>query len=455
MKRQLLACLLCLVAVFVAAPIHASTFDPNLILTDVEMRDADAMDIADIAVFLAGKGGLGRYYDADPTDGLLKGAAQLIADASRRYSINPRYLLALIQKESSAVEAAAPTREQLDWATGYALCDGCTKTSATKYRGLGKQIDAGAAWMNWYLKSGQAPAGQRQVGTPYSISHITVTPANLTTAALYGYTPHLHGNRLLWSIWQNWFGGAPPDYPDGTVIRNEKNGAVGVIQNGRLRAMASASVLQTRFHGVPIVDVNEFDFRALENERPGRPLRLPDQAVVRTETGDLFLLVGNSKRRFVSAEAFGRLGFNPEELEDVVTADIADYADGDALGDDNDTGASKLLQDKATGGVYLVRGEEKQPLLDRAILDQFPALITKPVAATELMRYQTAEPVKLADGRLVKTAGVPAVYLISGGERRVIKTEAAFASLGYQWNQVVTVSRRLLELHPLGKPIGD
>ena len=69
------------------------------------MRNATAMSFEQISRFLAAKGGLARVTDIDAVDRRPKGTAQLIADAAMRYSINPKYILALIQKESSAVES--------------------------------------------------------------------------------------------------------------------------------------------------------------------------------------------------------------------------------------------------------------------------------------------------------------------------------------------------------------
>src|SRR6188474_417858 len=92
--KVLFALLALAAAPFSAA--RAAAFDPQMIIGDAEMRNADALSYAEIRAFLDRKGGLATTYDVDPNDGLLKGAAQLINDTAQRYRVNPKYLLALI-----------------------------------------------------------------------------------------------------------------------------------------------------------------------------------------------------------------------------------------------------------------------------------------------------------------------------------------------------------------------
>ncbi len=436
----------------------AATFDPQLIIGDDEIRRADAMSYDDIRSFLQRKGGLADVVDVDAGDGLLKNAAQLIDDAAKRYSVNPKYILALIQKESSAVETAAPARSQLDWATGYALCDGCLRSAplAQKYKGFGRQVDAGAGWIDWYFKNVWTSASLHRPGAPYVMNDIRVTPANLATAALYSYTPHLHGNLLLWSIWNRWFGDASGgiSYPDGTLLRDEKTGAVALIRGGKFRPILNPSVLASRFNASTVIDVNTYEFASLRDTLAGRPVRFADLSLVRTEDGTTYLLVGNNKRRIVSQEAFAKIGFNPEEVEDVQSADLEDYADGQPITLDETHLLGDLLQDAKTGGVYYVEGGVKRPIWDRTLLAaNYPGRRIVPASRAALDLLKTGDPVTFVDGVLVKAPDDPAVYVISGGKKRSIPDEQTFLMFGYRFSNVLTVSRKALALHPDGDPL--
>lgn len=431
----------------------AAAFNPHFIISDDEMRNAEAMSFEEISSFLDKKGGLNSCFDVDAIDGLLKNTAQLVDDAAKRYHINPRYVLALIQKESSAVETARPTAQQTDWATGYSLCDGCYKQQ--KYRGLGKQIDYGAGWMDWYLTKAPTSPNMLQAGQTRTISRTRVTPVNLATAALYTYTPHLHGNRLLWSIWNRWFGGGTlPRFPDGTLVRNEENGAVALIQGGKFRPIVSASVLQTRFKNSNIVDLNEYDFNGLQEASPGRPVKFTDYALVRTETGETFLLAGDSRRLIASTDVFSKIGFNPEEVEDVLAADLEDYADGPAITLTSSSPFGELLQNNVTGGVYYVQNGVKHPLWDKTLLaSNFAGDKISPVDPTGLDALPSGDPVLFLDGTLVKAPDDPTVYVISNGQKRPIPSEVIFLGFGYRWDSVLTAVKKLLDRHPTGDPL--
>jgi hypothetical protein len=446
-------------ATLLAGPAQAAVFNPHYLLSDQELRDADAMTLADIQRFLDSRGGLGKTFDTDPGDGLLKGSAQLVYDAAQRYRVNPKYLLVLIQKESSAVESSSPTPKQLDWATGYALCDDCLRNSplAIKYRGLAKQIDAGAGWIDWYFTNAMVKRFAVAPNVTASLDKFQVTPGNLATAALYNYTPHVSGNRLVWSIWNRWFGDGMlgVDFPDGTLVRNTKDGAVALIQGGKFRPLANKSVLDTRFAGRPLVDLNEYDFSALQRAGAGPAVRFADLSLVRVTDGTVYLLVGDKKRRIVSPEAFRAIGFNPEEVEDAVLADIADYADGEPIEAAESAPAGRLVQDPRTGGVYSVDAGMKHPILDRVVLAvNFPGRPIERGTVAELNALPTGAPVPLADGILVKSKDDPTVYAITDGEKRPIPTEAVFYAFGYKWTDVRVVPAKLLALHTTGIPLG-
>lgn len=438
-------------------PSAAAVFNPHVILSDAELRDADAMSFADIVAFLARKGRLGEAFDVDPNDGLLKGAAQLIDDAAKRHRVNPKVLMTILQKESSVVESSAPTARQLEWAMGYALCDGCFRTAPLplKFRGFAKQVDGAAGWIDWYFAN-PAETGLRVPGVTYVIDHYKVTPMNLATAAMYNYTPHLHGNRLFWTIWNRWFGDGSVgmNFPDGTLIRNSGTGAVALMQGGRVRAITNASVLATRFGSAQSVELSSYEFDALRQAAPGKPVRFPDLSLVRTEDRTVYLLIGARKRRIASADVFAKIGFNPEEVEDVRAEDVAEYADAEPITIGSSFPLGELLQDRKTGGIYYAEAGVKRPLWDRALLTvNFSGRPIVPTAATELAKLTTGEPVRFVDGVLLKTPESPAVYVISGGKKRAIPNEDTFMLFGYTWADIVTTSRKALDLHPTGDPL--
>ncbi len=445
-------------AACLAWPVSAGYFNPDNIISDEEMRLCDAMDYEQIRDFLSDKGTLAQRADVDPVDGKKKDVARLIYDAAQRYRINPQYILVLMEKEMSLVTMDNPGADRLNWATGYSLCDGCSRRAprSLKYKGLAKQIDAGAGWMDWYMTNAKSLKNMRVPGNPYDISKITVTPQNLATAGLYNYTPHLHGNRLFWSIWNRWFGDDDfgMNLPDGTLIRNEKNGAVALMQGGKFRPIANASVLATRFRGRNIVDLNQYDFSLLEKTKPGRPVKFTDLSLVRTVEGSVYLLTGDKSRKIASQEVFAKIGFNPEEVETISAADLADYDEGEPIIDNEANPSGELLLDDATGGVFWAEAGIKYPVIDQTVLKTaFAGVRPRATSAEELSPLEEGAPVKLPDGTLVKASDDPKVFVISGGKKLPIDSEDAFLSFGYSFKKVLTAPKSVLDLHETGTAI--
>ena len=70
------------------------------------------------------------------------------------------------------------------------------------------------------------------------------------------------------------------------------------------------------------------------------------------------------------------------------------------------------------------------------------------------LKLPEGEPVRFTEGTLVKVAGSPAVYVVSGGLRRPIASSEAFLAFGYQWKDVLMTTDKALALHPVGEPLG-
>ncbi|MCI0479914.1 hypothetical protein L0Y59_05195, partial [Candidatus Uhrbacteria bacterium] len=178
-------------------------FDPNFILTDADIFDAEAFPYGRMVSFMRSKGALADLMTVD-IDGVPKPASEIVWRVSQSYRMNPKYLLALLQKEQSLVESPAPTARQLDWATGYGVCDSCSKDDPAiqAFKGFANQLEWAAKqhrekYLMQLLTIGLTIGGQG-AGKTVIIDGMSVTPVNNATAMLYSYTPHLHGNLTLW-----------------------------------------------------------------------------------------------------------------------------------------------------------------------------------------------------------------------------------------------------------------
>lgn len=195
MKRFLWV-LLAVMSLAISRPAVAlvEPFDPTTLITDDEFNDAGAMNCEQIQAFLNERKGVLKTLVIDG-----RTAAQIICETAANYSVNPRILLVMMQKEMGVLTDPNPSQKQLDWALG------CGPGWAST-QGFATQIECASRTM------------RRNFDRPgFGTDSIDgVTPATRGTLALYRYTNHIAGNQDLWTIWNQYFpasvaSGLPPE----------------------------------------------------------------------------------------------------------------------------------------------------------------------------------------------------------------------------------------------------
>ncbi|MCX6798281.1 MAG: hypothetical protein NTX66_03685 [Candidatus Falkowbacteria bacterium] len=459
-------------------------FNPNNILGDNDLYDYSSMSLAEIQSFLQNKGSYLANYQTLNTHGTLKSAAEIIYDAARNNydcsgvtlsdnptetekslkcqhitTVNPKFLLVLLQKEASLIEDSNPIQAHLDWATGY----GCPDSLACNpyYKGFGKQVNSASlqflAYMNeqdhYTYKAGQTYIFNNPYGTICS-DPIAVTPANRATAALYNYTPHVYnGNYNFYKIWQRYFPKMIKRYPDGSVLQAKDDTSVFLIEGGKKRPFVSKSVLMSRFNTNQIIVV---DKSVLDNYEPGTPIKFPNYSIVKSPKNNVYLLVGNEKRGIVSWSVFKKIGFNPAEIVEATFDELNNYQNGLNLTATSTYPLGALLQDTKTGGIYFAENGTKAPILDKLLITlKFKGKKIIKTSAKELNTYKTVDPILLSDGELVKSTANETIYLISNGQKRPFASLETLKTLGYNPDNISTISPQLLYYYPLGEIINN
>jgi len=473
-------------------------FNPNHILEDSELLNYSAMGLPEIQNFLNNKGSYLSNYSAVNTHGDTKGAAEIIYDATHNNydcdgvtlsdkpteaekkikcrqitTVNPKFMLVLLQKEASLITDNSPAQSHLDWATGY----GCPDSWVCNpyYKGFGKQVNSASlqflAYMkepeNYSFKVGQTYIAKDRYSALKSVSKciddgdynqivsspdmVSVTPDNLATAALYNYTPHVfNGNYNTYKLWNDYFPKASRIYPDGSIIKAEGDPKVWLISGGKKRPFANWSAFVSRFHPEQIVTVTSAD---LENYPLGEEIKFANYSLVQTPDKKIYLLVDKEKRPFADTATFKKIGFNPDEIEQASVEDLAGYAVGKTITATSTYVTGALLQDSKTGEIFYVENGTRA-LVDKVLLDiKFAGQKIIKKTTAQLKAYATTTPILLDEGALVRTNTYPTIYMISGGQKRAFEGDAIFAKLGYNPQNVVTVSSQFLYNYDMGDPI--
>lgn len=473
--------------------VASADIDYNNILSDAEVSDYNSMTQVEIKEFLKSKNSfLANYWyfgdnpsavelGINPTDKnrpitaasdvpdffKKRSATEIIYNAAIEFKINPRFLLVMLQKEQGLIEKSDPTERNLAYAMGYYCYDG--QYCNFKWSGFGKQVRSTAEQFRYYIdninKYDHQPGKSSCVDDPTAELPCTskgteITPANAITAAMYVYTPHIHGNTLFATIW-NKYGfdeGAPSVeelvesgiFPHGALVKAAEEDIVYLIYNGKKLPFADMTALVSRFDPKRVLTVDAVELAKFET---GAEIKFMNFSILQSPSGQRYLIDGLEKRAITSDTAFKELGFNPAEIEEASDIDLAALATGAPL-DAEYSPFSQLMRDTSTNGVYFVKDDQKIPIIDPQIIEiNFPGLKIIDVSATNLEKYRKVSAMKLEDGNLIKMSDDPRVYVVSNGKRRAIEDEATFLALGYRWVDIETVSERVMKLHPIGQAL--
>ncbi|GEM_PF-2316021 len=458
-----------------------SGFDPNNLMSDSYLAETGTMNVKDIQHFLETQPGVLKNYRSDYIDGRKLSAAEIFSEAANKFDMNPRALIALVEKEQRLLTDPNPSDKALNWATGFG------PYGHTRYCGFGHQV--------YYAAKVVSPGGDYdtyqdhyksfQVGKETStLDGYRVKPVNRTTCKWYIYNPlvgspkaRFGANWLLWHLlnvrYKDSFAryqgngqvaGANKNsasrffYRDGTPVMTEGVIGVSVIKNGKRYGLEGRQALLTRYHPSEIVTIprSEFDTYPYAGK-----IGLPDGiAVQRAKGGAVYIVSDGQLRGVPNLETLQKLGYSPANVIKISDAEANFHPVGPKVSAKKVPRLNgQLVQVAGESGVYQFRDNKLYPIWSSQIKNLgFEHVPVALVSKKEAKKYKEVEssPVPARDGSLLMTTEGPqagAVFVISGGHRYGFKSREVFDEAGYDFSNVVTVSRPVLEIHPPGRDI--
>lgn len=443
-----------------------SIFNPHKIISDSDLTDYTRMSLVGIQSFLERQGGVLVDYITEDIDGIERTAGEIIYQASQTYHLNAQFLIATIQKESSLI--TGNNEHLIDWAMGYAVCDGCSKSNpnVVKYKGFAKQLDAAADTIrNFYLadleENNSTVSGWGVGVTKTTLDGVEITPQNDATAVLYTYTPWLGyyggdasigGNSLFYDVMEDFFPNRAVsilDYPNLTLFQDTQDGSVFKLEHGFLRPITSLTALLANYNANEIIAV---DTSVIERYEQGDPITFPKFILVQAPSGGIYLIDQEHKRRAItSAAVFKSLGYNPEEVLPITAEELEDVAENPPLTEKDKYPLGALLQDNTTGAVSYLDTEKKlHPIWSKEIIEnRFKGYALYQEPPSLFKTYESTEPVKFKDGTLLKIPERDTIYIIDEGKKRPILSGEVLEQLG-GYSRVVTTSKAMLKMHIKG-----
>jgi len=228
-------------------PALAAEYDPLDVICYETYRASSSMSADAIQAFLETLSGPLKDVVAKDHNGVRKPASQIIWDAAQAWNLNPRVILATLQKEQSLLTISnSSDSARLYKAMGcgvYGDADNDGKTD-NRFPGFGNQVWNGARVLSTYEVTYNWTPGATRVVTAYKtvtatktvdgevvsydkrVSYKkTITPKNASTFALYIYTPY-YPQKLVWDVYVRYFGDpqTPPRMRPVYRFRSTSNG---------------------------------------------------------------------------------------------------------------------------------------------------------------------------------------------------------------------------------------
>lgn len=400
-------------------------------------------------------------------------AAQIIWNAAQTYSINPEVLIVTLQKEQGLVTDDWPWANQFEEAMGY-MCPDTPQGCNSSYAGFYTQVTDAAWQFRHYLENNGSP-GNYWVGSyfiPYnpdgSCSGTVVNIQNSATASLYDYTPYqpnpgalagisnsspgntvtcgAYGNRNFWWYFNTWFGsslyhGVPYAHPDGTLVRNQTELQVYLIENGqRLPVQTQESLFSYGYNFGDVKFANYYD-----DQLPvGSPLPLLKEGTIFKGSGPaiyVYRIVSGTpqKQHFPTWETFTGLGYTLSDVTTVPDWEIpaANFA-SDVSVTQHPVGA--LVQPAGSLQVYYVdpSGTRRSFPNQEVFYSYRYRFIQLKLATAADMQLPLGNPMAFKEGKLLQGSGpqiyVPNIQASDGSQQKSLITSwFCFVQMGYTY----------------------
>ena len=109
----------------------------------------------------------------------------------------------------------------------------------------------------------------------------------------------------------------------------------------------------------------------------------------------------------------------------------------------------RLIKSKNSSAVYMIEDGIKKPIISAEVFEdnKLDWSAVETVEEEEVESYAEGDVLNYPDGVLVKGSG-PAVYIISDGRKRPVKSAASFLRLGYKWEHIRTIRDAEVDAYP-------
>lgn len=229
--------------------------------------------------------------------------------------------------------------------------------------------------------------------------------------------------------------------PESSLIKDEKNN-VYFIEKGKKRLITSAKLFEYLKYDWKKVKLDENAKYYLE----GNVMTYPNGTIIKTkDDSNVYLMVDGKRRSFPSATMFEKLGYKWKNILEIESGEMNRYALlGNVIYPDG-----TLVRAEGEQTVYLIDKGQKRAITSETLLKKLGYSFTNVIVIPKntIGDYQTGEAAAYPDGTLIKTKNSPAVYQVSGGDKKEFTSMELFKAIGGNWSNVIEISDGEMDLY--------
>jgi hypothetical protein len=238
-------------------------------------------------------------------------------------------------------------------------------------------------------------------------------------------------------------------YANGTLLKSPTNSAVWHIANNQKHLIRSATIFESQFLWNDIIELpSSLQLDAYEQ---GADVKFRAGTLVKMEGEPAVyrVSIAGGLQPILSEEIFLARGYQYSNMYEVESVLLSEYPIQSVIVDAERLYTGDIVMAQDTSNIYYIEADRARLIPNSNILKEraYDISMIRVISSQQFSSLTKGADLLYPDGTLVK-GGSSAVYVISDGSRRPIKSGADFEALLYKWNNIIHVPESLLAQYP-------
>lgn len=243
-------------------------------------------------------------------------------------------------------------------------------------------------------------------------------------------------------------------FPGGLLIKGAGAPDVYLTTNGQKQPLSLSAFLSNGFAWDHIQIVSDNEAAAMTT---GQPVSIRTGTLVKGSTAPVYVVEGAKKRFITSADIFNGLGLRWDRILTIPDAELAALSDGSPVDGTGGHTSGMLIKGPASPTVYyLDNGTKRSVSYASFVGNAFRWEDVMTVSDAELASFAPGVVFQARPGTLIKGSSA-SVYCVDNNGLTTVKRPIAsadvFTSLGFRWEEILTIGDDELSQYMNGTPV--